>query len=77
MAETSALKIFRKKEMITVAEFADRLGISRTLAYDLVSRGQANGGVLAFRFGLKRALRIPLAELDRVQQDCRVEEEER
>jgi len=74
MAETSAPKIFKKQEMLTVPEFASRLGISRRHAYDLVARGQAAGGVLAFRFGVKRVLRIPLAELERMRRACVVEE---
>lgn len=67
-------KIFRKQEMVTVNEFARRLGFSRRHAYRLVELGKANGGVLAFRYGAKRALRIPLAELDRMRRECVVEE---
>ncbi len=47
-------KIFRREEMLTVAQFAKAIGISRRFAYNLVERGPEEGGVLAFRFGVQK-----------------------
>ena len=54
-----------KKEMISVENFARRVGISRSLAYQLVNKGPSEGGVEAYRFGQKRVIRVPAAEVQR------------
>lgn len=74
MAETSAQKVFKREEMVTVAVFARAIGVSRRQAYNYVEWGPGNGGVLAFRFGRERALRIPREEIERFKQSRRVEE---
>ncbi len=68
-------KVFKKEEMISVREFAQRLGVSRSFAYQLVEKGKDNGGILAFRYGIKRAMRVPVSEVERYKKECRVEEE--
>jgi hypothetical protein len=72
--ETPAPQIFRKQDMISVSEFARRLGFSRRHAYSLVERGQSGGGILAFRYGRRGGLRIPVTEIERLSNACRVEE---
>lgn len=69
MAETAAgPKVFRKDDMMKVPAFAKELGVSRRQAYNYIEWGPANGGVLSFRFGRKKALRIPREELHRMKQ---------
>jgi len=58
-------KIFRRQDMLTVAEFAKAIGMSRSFAYQLVERGPLEGGVVAFRFGYEKGLRIPGEEIER------------
>lgn len=67
-------RVFSKKELITVRELAKRLGCSRRHAYRLVELGPTCGGVLAFRFGVKRGLRVPVEEVERLRERCVVEE---
>ena len=52
-------KTYRSQDMISVAQFAKTLGISRSFAYQLVERGPKEGGVLAFRYGDKKGYKIP------------------
>lgn len=66
--------VFRKEELITVSQFSNRLGISRRQGYNLVEKGRANGGVLAFRFGDKRCYRIPVSEVERMKSHNTIEE---
>ncbi|MHB8708779.1 MAG: hypothetical protein ACYC9I_07880 [Desulfuromonadales bacterium] len=73
MAET-VQKVFKKEDMVTVPEFAKAIQVSRSHAYQLVEKGQAAGGVLAFRFGSSKGLRIPKGEIERLKQTRRVEE---
>lgn len=54
-----------KKEMISVENFARRVGISRSLAYQLVNKGLSEGGIHSYRFGEKRAIRVPATEVQR------------
>ncbi len=68
------LKIYRRQDMLTVAQFAKAIGMSRRCAYTLVERGPDEGGVLAFRFGIKKCLRIPVEELERYKADRQVVE---
>lgn len=70
----SEAKVYKKEEVVPVSVFAARLGISRSHAYQMVELGVTGGGVLAFRFGLSRCLRVPLTEIDRLKSQCRVEE---
>lgn len=74
MAETSAPKAFKKEDMVTVPAFARAIGVSRRQAYNYVEWGPKNGGVLAFRFGRERALRIPKDEIERFRKSRVVEE---
>lgn len=74
MAETSAGKVFKRGDMVTVPVFARAIGVSRSYAYQLVDMGQAGGGVLAFRFGRSRGLRIPKDEIERFRKSRMVEE---
>ncbi len=66
--------VFKKQDMLSVSDFARRLGISVRHAYNLVERGQSSGGVLAFRYGRRGGLRIPVTEIERLNDICRVEE---
>lgn len=59
--------------MLTVAQFAKAIGISRRFAYNLVERGPEEGGILAFRFGVQKCLRIPQEEVERYKAFRRVE----
>ena len=61
-------KLFRRQDMLTVAQFAKAIGMSRRFAYLLVERGANHGGVLAFRYGDKKGLRIPVEEVRRYQE---------
>lgn len=74
MGEQTAKKVFRKEDLISVPEFARKIGVSRRQAYNYVDWGPHNGGVLAFRFGRTRALRIPIEEVERFKTSRRVEE---
>lgn len=67
MAETSAEApmVFDEKDMISVRNFAKRIGCSVRHAYNLVEKGPTAGGVLAFRYGVKRCYRIPKSEVGR------------
>lgn len=67
-------KIFRRQDMLTVAQFAKILGIGRRTAYTLVERGVSEGGVLAFRFGEKKGLRIPVEEVERYKAESQLVE---
>lgn len=70
----SEAKVYKKEEVVTVAIFAKRLGVSRRHGYNLVEWGIAGGGVLSFRFGGKRCLRVPISEIERLRNSCQVEE---
>lgn len=60
--------------MLTVAQFAKAIGMSRRFAYNLVDRGPTEGGVTAFRFGGKKGLRIPASEMERYRMSRKVVE---
>jgi hypothetical protein len=66
--------VFRQEDMISVGRFARSLGVSRRHAYNMVDWGPSNGGVLAFRFGRTRGLRIPKTEVERIKKSSQVEE---
>ena len=66
-------KVFRGKELLTVREFAIRIGCSRSHVYNLVDMGIDGGGVMAFRYGVRRCVRIPVSEVGRFQQKSLVE----
>lgn len=74
MAEVAAPAVFRQEDMISVAKFAQKIGVSRSHAYNMVEWGPSNGGVIAFRFGRSRALRIPKDEVARIKNSRVVEE---
>lgn len=67
-------KIFRRQDMLTVAEFAKAIGMSRRFVYNLVEYGPTEGGVLAFRYGEKKGLRIPAGEVERYKLERQVVE---
>ncbi|MGE4544206.1 MAG: hypothetical protein AB7D06_08855 [Pedobacter sp.] len=67
-------QIYRRKDMLTVAQFAKVIGMSRSFAYQLVERGPQEGGVLAFRYGKTKGLRVPAEEVTRYQQERKVVE---
>jgi len=66
-------RVYRHEEMITVAQFAKAIGMSRRFAYNLVERGQREGGVLAFRYGDKRGYRIPMSEVERYKKEKKID----
>lgn len=66
--------LFKRQDMLTVSQFAKRIGCSRSHAYRLVEYGVDHGGVRAFRFGAARCLRIPATEVERLKSCCSVEE---
>jgi len=66
-------RIFRREEMLTVAQFAKAIGMSRSFVYQLVDKGPTEGGVLAFRYGEKKGVWIPKEEVGRFQRACVVE----
>lgn len=68
------MNVFKKEEMISVAEFAKKTKISRRYAYNLVELTENNGGIRAFRFGRKRCLRVPLSEVERFKNFCQVKD---
>ncbi len=57
--------VFKKNEMLTVTEVAHRLKVSRRHVYNLIEKGQDEGGLLAFRFGSTKGMRVPAAEVER------------
>lgn len=65
--------VYKKATMLTVPQFARQIGMSRSYVYELVDKGPDHGGVLAFRFGESKGLRIPREEVDRLQQQCRID----
>lgn len=75
MSEMNVKRVFKREELVTVAAFAKAIGVSRRQGYNLVDLGPSNGGVVAFRFGRERALRIPREEIERFKESCRVGEE--
>ena len=66
------MKIYKKQDMLSATQFAARIGMSRSHVYNLIDIGPDHGGILAFRFGGRNGLRIPLSELDRFKQSCSV-----
>ena len=70
------MQIYKKEEMLTVNQFATRIGMSRSHIYNLIDLGPDNGGLIAFRFAGRNGLRIPLSELERFKQVCSVAEME-
>ncbi len=57
------------QEFLRISEVADRLGISRTTAYDLIQRGSLPAVRLAGRGG-RGLLRVPAAALERLAADA-------
>lgn len=68
------MRIFKKEEMLKVPQVARILGVSRRSVYNLIERGPANGGLLAFRFGTAHCLRVPETEVERFKSASVVEE---
>ena len=68
----SERRIFKKTEMLTVSEVSRRLGVSRQHIYNLIDRGQSEGGLMAFRFGDKKGLRVAAEEVERFKAACQV-----
>ena len=60
-------QVFKKEEMISVSQFAKRIGVSRSFAYELCDKGPDQGGVVAFRFGAVRGMKIPISEVERLK----------
>jgi excisionase family DNA binding protein len=58
-----------EKEFLRVSDVADRLGVSRTTAYDLIQRGSLPAVRLTGRGG-RGILRVPAAALDRLATDA-------
>ena len=70
------MQIYKKQDMLTVNQFATRIGMSRSHIYNLIDIGPDNGGIIAFRFAGRNGLRIPLSELERFKQVSAVAEME-
>jgi len=64
-----APQVFKKEQMISVSKFAREIGVSRSFAYDLCDKGPQNGGVVAFRFGTVRGMKIPRSEVERLKRN--------
>lgn len=65
--------VFRKQDLLTVRQVADRLSVSHRYIYQLIERGPSHGGLMAFRFGNRRGLRIPCQDVERFKQQSRVD----
>lgn len=58
-----------EKEFLRVSDVADRLGVSRTTAYELIQRGSLPVVRLAGRGG-RGILRVPAAALEKLAADA-------
>ena len=62
------MQIYKKQDMLTVTQFAQRIGMSRSHTYKLIDLGPTEGGIRAFRFAGRNGLRIPSTEVERFKQ---------
>jgi hypothetical protein len=61
--------VFKRQELVKVSKLAARWQRSRQHIHNLISRGE----LLAFCFGGKRGMCIPLVEIERYEKNCLVD----
>lgn len=65
--------VFKKQELIKVSKLAARWQCSRQHIYNMIERGENNGGLPAFRFGGKRCMCVPMAAVERFEESAVVD----
>lgn len=66
-------RVFKRESLLTVDQVRHRLSCSRSHVYNLINLGESAGGLLSFRVGSQRGLRVPEDAVEAYLQRNRVE----